>query len=53
MPSRATARGSSCPPSSSAVELRRLLDGVGRDLAGFLALASDRVHRRPPGHAEP
>ncbi len=50
---KATARGSSCPPSSSAVELRRLLDGVGRDLAGFLALASDRVHRRPPGHAEP
>ncbi|MFB8217755.1 hypothetical protein [Streptomyces anulatus] len=37
----------------SAAELRRLLDGVGRDLADFLALASDRVRRHLPDHAEP
>ncbi|MDX3487395.1 MULTISPECIES: hypothetical protein [Streptomyces] len=37
----------------SAVELRRLLDGVGRDLADFLALASDWVRRHLPDHAEP
>ncbi|MFI7087972.1 hypothetical protein ACIBUR_30810 [Streptomyces anulatus] len=37
----------------SAVELRRLLDGVGRDLTDFLALASDWVRRHLPDHAEP
>ncbi|MEV7656338.1 hypothetical protein AB0O39_19430 [Streptomyces anulatus] len=37
----------------SADELRRLLDGVGRDLADFLALASDWVRRHLPDHAEP
>ncbi|WP_406145395.1 hypothetical protein [Streptomyces anulatus] len=37
----------------SAVELRRLLDRVGRDLADFLALASDWVRRHLPDHAEP
>ncbi len=37
----------------TAVELRRLLDGVGRDLADFLALASDWVRRHLPDHAEP
>lgn len=31
----------------------RLLDGVGRDLADFLALASDWVRRHLPDHAEP
>ncbi|MFJ2438777.1 hypothetical protein ACIOWM_36795 [Streptomyces anulatus] len=37
----------------SAVELRRLLDGVGRDLADFLALASDWVRHHLADHAEP
>lgn len=37
----------------SAVELRRLLDGVGRDLADFLALASGWVRRHLPDRAEP
>ncbi|MEV5581209.1 hypothetical protein AB0L39_21930 [Streptomyces parvus] len=37
----------------SAVELRRLLDGVGRDLAGFLALAAGWARRNLPDHAEP
>ncbi|MFJ4704551.1 hypothetical protein ACIP6I_06795 [Streptomyces anulatus] len=37
----------------TAVELRRLLDGVGRDLADFLALASDWVRRHLPDHTEP
>ncbi|MFI7291084.1 hypothetical protein ACIBRY_31215 [Streptomyces anulatus] len=36
-----------------AVELRRLLDGVGRDLADFLALAADWVRLHLPDHAEP
>ncbi|MFE6914146.1 hypothetical protein [Streptomyces rubiginosohelvolus] len=36
----------------SAVELRRLLDGVGRDLAGFLALAAGRARRNLPDHAD-
>ncbi|MEV4599368.1 hypothetical protein AB0K15_18400 [Amycolatopsis sp. NPDC049253] len=35
------------------VELRHLLDGVERDLAGFLALAADWAHRNLPGHAFP
>ncbi len=37
----------------SAVEFRRLLDGVGRDLTDFLALAADWVRRHLPDHAEP
>ncbi|WP_405466322.1 hypothetical protein OG333_15485 [Streptomyces anulatus] len=37
----------------SAVELRRLLDGVGRDLADFLALAADWARFHLPQHAEP
>ncbi|OSC70594.1 hypothetical protein B5180_24400 [Streptomyces sp. BF-3] len=36
-----------------AVELRHLLDGVGRDLAGFLALAADWARVHLPDHAEP
>lgn len=36
-----------------AVELRRLLDGVGRDLADFLALAADWARVHLPDHAEP
>lgn len=37
----------------SAVELRRLLDGVGRDLADFLTLAAEWVRGHLPDHAEP
>ncbi|WP_079147835.1 hypothetical protein [Streptomyces thermolilacinus] len=34
-------------------ELRRLLEGAERDLAGFLALADGWISRYLPGHAEP
>lgn len=37
----------------TAVELRRLLDGVERDLADFLALAADWVRPHLPDHAGP
>lgn len=37
----------------SAAELRRLLDGVGRDLAAFLALAAAWARLHLPDHAEP